>query len=765
MKTPNKGLGRIGVWGIAILLLNAAIALSWSEVGAQVIERWVAHYNGPFNFSDAAFHLALDASGNVYVTGQSDGLGTRADYATVKYDGATGTQLWVARYDKANRMDWPRGLAVDTAGNVYVTGGSEGVSGTPSALATIKYHGINGAQLWEARYSSPGSLSDEPWAKALAVDATGNVYVTGWSTRLAGMDVACDYITIKFDGATGAQRWVARYSGPGPNVATALKVDAAGNIFVTGWSGSGASALADYVTIKYNGVTGAQLWTTRYNAQTSFWDWAPTLDVDAKGDVYLVGSRSADTTRDYVTIKYDGAAGAQLWEAHYDGGVNAADAGRALAVDAKGDVYVTGWSIGGTGQEYATIKYKGATGEQLWVDRYHGPGTNIGNVATALALDVEGNVYVTGQSSAWVVGTGNVSAYATIKYEGMTGRQLWVASYGEPTAPLNYPTSLAVDPARCVYVTGMSEYPWDQGYIDYTTVKYCDKDPLIFSRGLNTGDWFGPIDTFCFDIPPASARGLPPVRSYGPQCPPPPDCPECSFATGWAPANQPSYMADMYREVRGSLRLDGEVRLTQRTAQRLASLFEKPPAGVHYTAAMKASLVRELSNAKGPGFLPLKLGAEVVRAINALELDWRVPPLSAVSVEPLKYSAVDFQGVALVAMRDIKEAGTVTLRVETDLPAAAVGFAPGWPIASYAFDFSGQLAKDGYVDVTIHINGIRFEGRPSALRILEWDGRLYKDVTTQVDPQRGIITGRATGLSTFVLMTAIDQRRVKATSD
>jgi len=107
--------------------------------GAQgVREAWVARYNGPGNGTDYATALAVDSQGNVYVTGVSEGSGTGRDYATIKYD-ANGTQLWVRRYNgPGNGWDDAFALAVDRQGNVYVTGWSIG-SGTGDDYATIKY--------------------------------------------------------------------------------------------------------------------------------------------------------------------------------------------------------------------------------------------------------------------------------------------------------------------------------------------------------------------------------------------------------------------------------------------------------------------------------------------------------------------------------------------------------------------------------------------------------------------------------------------------
>jgi hypothetical protein len=104
------------------------------------------------------------------------------------------------------------------------------------------------AEEWVARYDGPAKGDDldspdkDDLATALSVDAAGNVYVTGLSS---GSGTSVDYATLKYDTA-GNLQWVARYDG----YANALSVDAAGNVYVTGESyGSGSGY--DYATIKY----------------------------------------------------------------------------------------------------------------------------------------------------------------------------------------------------------------------------------------------------------------------------------------------------------------------------------------------------------------------------------------------------------------------------------------------------------------------------------------------------------------------------------
>src|SRR5437899_1530233 len=101
-----------------------------------VRQAWVASYSGVFDEEPTG--ITVDGSGNVYVTGSSAGEGTGTDYATIKYD-ESGQQQWVARYNgPGNGVDAASGMAVDGSGNVYVTGESSRSDGF-SDYATIKY--------------------------------------------------------------------------------------------------------------------------------------------------------------------------------------------------------------------------------------------------------------------------------------------------------------------------------------------------------------------------------------------------------------------------------------------------------------------------------------------------------------------------------------------------------------------------------------------------------------------------------------------------
>jgi hypothetical protein len=418
---------------------------------------WVRNYSSGFEPEFAfAFATAVDGSGNVYVTGSSYAENGLPDYATIKYS-SSGEPLWVRRYNgPEDNWDSATELVLDEAGNAYVTGHSYGPDGFD--YVTIKYSPA-GAQEWVAVYDSPAHSED--WPTALAVDGSGNVYVTGWS---GGEGTFFDYATVKYD-ASGIQQWVARYNGPGntKDRAWGLGVDDFGNVYVTGDSGEGSENLSDYVTVKYDS-SGSEQWAERY---TSAYDYATDLALDPAGNVYVTGySLGSGTSYDYATVSYS-PLGQERWQARYDGGV-ADDYAYDLTTDASGNVYVTGETVGsGTGSEYGTLKYD-ATGVEQWVARYDGPGVGATDRANAVAVDAQGNVYVTGESE----GAGSATDFATLKYDAQ-GNQQWLARYNGSNT-FDQATALAVDVSGSVYVTGRSSR---LGGSVYTTVKYLEPPP------------------------------------------------------------------------------------------------------------------------------------------------------------------------------------------------------------------------------------------------------------------------------------------------
>jgi hypothetical protein len=450
--TKSKSPGIAGKLFILVILLLASVPAFAQSVDTA----WVRRYNGPGNAGDGAYAIAVDGSGNVYVTGGSSGSGTVEDYATIKYYPG-GDTAWVRRYNgPGNYYDRAYAVAVDVSGNVYVTGASYG-NGTDYDYATVKYYS-NGDTAWVRRYNGPGNGADT--ARAIVVDGSGNVYVAGYS-YVSGTNP--DYATVKYY-SNGDTAWVRRYNGPGNSNdwARVIAIDGSGNVYVTGES-VGSGTYDDYATIKYDS-NGDTVWVGRYDGPANRWDEGYAITVDGSGNAYVTGwSWGTGTNYDYATIKYY-PNGDTAWVRRHNGLGNGADLSYDIAVDGSDNVYVTGWDVGSDGYEdFATIKYY-ASGDTAWVRRYNGPG-NLWDQAYAVAVDSSGNVYVTGAS----YGNGTNFDYATIKYY-PNGDTAWVRRYNGPGNAYDYASAIALDDSGNVYVTGQSDGSGSGP--DYATIKY-----------------------------------------------------------------------------------------------------------------------------------------------------------------------------------------------------------------------------------------------------------------------------------------------------
>ncbi len=418
---------------------------------------WITPFNNAAADSDdVAFETALDASGNVYITGYSFNAAGNADIFTIKYNNA-GVRQWTARYNGPGAgADVAYAIAVDGLGNVYVAGTSVNAA-ADSDLVVIKYNNA-GVRQWVARYDGAGHGADV--AFDLQLDDAGNVYAGGY----ARVDtVLFDMLTIKYD-TDGVQQWLASYHGVGSVSATVreLAVDDAQNVYVTGHA-NGASGNSDFVTIKYD-MSGVEQWVAFYNPLADSTDMSTDIALDSAGNVYVTGSsKNASGNFDYATLKYDNT-GVRQWAARFDSEWHGADRANDVAVDAEGNVYVTGSSFRtGNEEDFATIKYNGA-GVKQWNSRYNGPA-NGNDSAHRLVLDLAGNVYVTGTSKS----ASNLLDYTTLGYNN-NGAQQWLVRHNGSGNGDDVAYDMAIDHQRNLYVTGAIKSA--NGNLDMATLKY-----------------------------------------------------------------------------------------------------------------------------------------------------------------------------------------------------------------------------------------------------------------------------------------------------
>ncbi len=335
---------------------------------------------------DYARGVAVDVSGNVYVTGESN-YGSGYNYLTVKYD-SLGNIIWADTLDNGSGGN-AYGIAVDGSGNVYVTGYSY-IGSNDADYLTVKYDSL-GNIVWADTLDNGGT--DD--AYGIAVDGSGNVYVTGYSK----IDSNDDYLTVKYD-SLGNIIWADTLDNGNFDGAYGVAVDGSGNVYVTGYSYIGSND-ADYLTVKYDSL-GNMVWADTLD--NSAWDYARGIAVDGSGNVYVTGESYIDVKYDYLTVKYD-SLGNILWSDTLDNSSD--DEAYGVAVDNSGNVYVTGYSDNGSNDDYLTVKYD-SLGNMVWADTLDN-GSN--DKAYGVAVDGSGNIYVTGISN-----NGSNNDYLTVKY-------------------------------------------------------------------------------------------------------------------------------------------------------------------------------------------------------------------------------------------------------------------------------------------------------------------------------------------------------------
>jgi uncharacterized repeat protein (TIGR01451 family) len=444
---------------------------------------WAALYNGPSNANDEKPGMVLNGRGNVIITGQSKGIGTGTDIATIKYD-ANGNQLWVARYNgAANGSDIPYALAADAIGNIYVTGttwrGSNLQGGTEYDYVTLKYD-ANGNQLWAKYYSGANARSFDDIPTVLQLDASGNVYVTGGSKYNGAFNFLVSQVaTIKYD-SNGNEVWTRTYDSPDRQGASGsdLKLDASGNVYITGTVnanlGNPNNTTQNVLTLKYDSA-GALLWARQYDDPgpvLSDFDRGERVELDSQGNVYVLGAGvNEPNTTDYdvLLLKYTNAGDllkVKTWDS--TAGVNTgnlvSDDPNDWAFDGAGNFYVTGRSD--SQSDYGlifTLKFDADLNLQ-WERLYNGPTGSGYEAGFSLALDGAKNVFVTGPS----INTDNDYDFLLLKYR-PDGTEEFAKRFEGPAQLDDIPQEIAIDDAGNLYLAGDTRTTG--GDLDFLTLK------------------------------------------------------------------------------------------------------------------------------------------------------------------------------------------------------------------------------------------------------------------------------------------------------
>src|ERR1022692_2021146 len=411
----------------------------------------------PGNGGNQGTSIAVDASGNAYVTGSTCSLdfpitlgafqttcGGGGDAFVSKLN-APGSALVYSTYLGGSGLDLGYGIAVDASGSAYVTGqtGSSDFPTTPGAFQTT-YRGCSGC--WNAfvsKLNASGSalsystyLGGSTWDRAwgIAVDASGNAYVTGmagsfdfpttpgaFQTTLRG---AANVFVSKLNAAGSALVYSTYVGGSGNDHAAGIALDASGNAYVAGFATSSdfpttpgafqatlhTVCCSNAFVTKLNPLGSALAYSTYLGGSAD--DYAYGIAVDTSGNAYTTGFTSStdfpttpgafQTTRviyDAFVSKLNPNGSALVYSTYFYGGP-------AIAADASGNAYVTGW----TGCDFPTtpdafqttcgggddafVSELNSAGSALLYSTFLG-GSNV-DAGWGIAVDASGNVYVTG---------------------------------------------------------------------------------------------------------------------------------------------------------------------------------------------------------------------------------------------------------------------------------------------------------------------------------------------------------------------------------
>ncbi|MFH0702176.1 MAG: SBBP repeat-containing protein [bacterium] len=331
---------------------------------------------------DWGYGIAIDSSGNVYLTGyQASATYGGNDIAVIKLD-SSGTMQWQKKIGGASD-DRGNDIAVDSSGNIYITGCQYSDAYGNFDIAVIKLNS-SGTMQWQKKI---GGASDDR-GNGITIDNSGNVYLTGYqSSDSYGTE---DIAVIKLD-SSGTIQWQKKIGGANSDISYEIAVDNSGNVYATGYQFSNVYGNYDIFLIKLDS-SGTIQWQKKIGG-TSI-DIGLGIAVDSSENVYLTGYQASDTYggNDIFAIKLN-SSGTIQWQKKI-GGANG-DISYAIAVDNSGNVYLTGYQASDTygGNDIAVIKLD-SSGTMQWQKKIGGASDDNG---IGIAVDSNGNMYVSGR--------------------------------------------------------------------------------------------------------------------------------------------------------------------------------------------------------------------------------------------------------------------------------------------------------------------------------------------------------------------------------
>ena len=437
----------------------------------------------------------LNIGGNLPYTG-----GTR-NALVVSY-AASGAVTFARRLSSGGGSDYPTGTAVDAQGNTYVTGtfgnnirldGTTSLASSSGSTVFVVKYSPTGTVIWVRQLGTTAAQpANSTYSGGLALDAAGNLYVTGTfsgalgvgSTTLTSTGGASDFdiFLIKYD-AQGTVQWARAAGGTDYDEATAVAVNAAGVVAIGGDSYSpsltfgsqtvpvGANTPSVFV-VRYDAAGTAQ-WAQAFPSGSNDYGYIEAVAVDATGSVGLTGEFSGNLFIGATTLSTTGsytvfaakcsAAGVPQWARQAQG--NTCFPLRAV-FDPAGNFAITGQMQGAATFGSFTLTPPASAG--LFLVKYDAAGTvqwarqNSGTASTvgiALTADGAGNFYLGGGYGGGTITLGTItlpasSLYRTLvaRYDGQ-GTPQWAVTVASANTSSSV-QSLAIAPAGSLMVTG-----------------------------------------------------------------------------------------------------------------------------------------------------------------------------------------------------------------------------------------------------------------------------------------------------------------------
>ena len=516
---------------------------------------WGTYYGGAGY--DESEGITVDASNNVYIVGQTQNASNIATVGAYQVALAGGLNAFVAKFNSTgSALLWGTyyggtsatvayGIALDASNNVYITG----YTNSPSGITTVgAYQTTNGGgyDAFAAKFNSTGTSllwgtfyggTGWEWGLAIAVDASNNAYITGYTQSTSGIASVGAYQTAlagtqntfvaKINSTGSSLLWGTYYGGTGSDAGDGIKVDANNNVYVTGYTSSntGIATVGAYQTAyggntqdafvaKFNSTGTSLVWGTYYGG--SGVDVSNGIALDATNNVYIAGYSGSltgiatvgayqtlgDATNwDAFVAKFNATGSSLLWGTYY-GSASAEDVATGIAIDDSDNAYITGYttsttniaSVGayqtafaGGGWDAFVSKFN-STGTSLAWGTYY--GTSNTEEGFGIALDANADVYVTGIAYG-PSGLATVGAYQTTGSAG--AGDVFVAEFVSCTAAPSQPGAIAGPTSVCngsintykvAPVAGATTYTWvlPGGWIGSSTA-----DSIIATAGVTNG--------------------------------------------------------------------------------------------------------------------------------------------------------------------------------------------------------------------------------------------------------------------------------------